>query len=291
MNNTNFNIPSVNFHLWQPCNMRCKFCFATFQEVKNTILPKGHLPKKDAVSLVEQVSNFGFSKITFVGGEPTLCPWLSDLIAVAKEKGLTTMLVSNGTHLSKEFLTKVKNSLDWVTLSIDSLSVHTNLKVGRAIAGRRSIPKSKYMETITLLRKMNFKLKINTVVNRTNLQENLSELIHYARPSRWKIFQVLPIKGENDVHIDNLKVSLAEFQKFVTRHSALHRVTNIVPESNEAMTSSYIMIDPAGRFFDNSLGRLHYSQPILTVGVKTALSQVKVDGQKFISRNGLYDWS
>lgn len=27
-------IPSVNYHIWEPCNMRCRFCFATFQDVK-----------------------------------------------------------------------------------------------------------------------------------------------------------------------------------------------------------------------------------------------------------------
>ena len=24
-------IPTVNYHLWKPCNMRCGFCFATFE--------------------------------------------------------------------------------------------------------------------------------------------------------------------------------------------------------------------------------------------------------------------
>lgn len=45
-------IPSLNFHLYEPCNMRCKFCFATFQEIKKTILPKGHLPFEDAEKLI-----------------------------------------------------------------------------------------------------------------------------------------------------------------------------------------------------------------------------------------------
>ena len=26
-------IPSVNFHLWKPCNMMCEFCFATFRDI------------------------------------------------------------------------------------------------------------------------------------------------------------------------------------------------------------------------------------------------------------------
>ena len=91
--------PSVNFHLWEPCNMRCRFCFATFQDVKQTVLPRGHLPREQALVVVEQLAAAGFDKITFAGGEPTLCPWLGELIALAKQRGLTTMLVTNGSRL------------------------------------------------------------------------------------------------------------------------------------------------------------------------------------------------
>ena len=62
-------IPSVNYHLWEPCNMRCKFCFATFQDAK-IILPKGHLPKEESLELVREIAAIGFKKITFAGGEP-----------------------------------------------------------------------------------------------------------------------------------------------------------------------------------------------------------------------------
>ena len=64
-------IPSVNYHLWQPCNMRCKFCYATFLDVKQSVLPKGHLPKEETIKVVEQIAKAGFEKITFAGGEPT----------------------------------------------------------------------------------------------------------------------------------------------------------------------------------------------------------------------------
>ena len=38
--NISTQIPSVNFHLWKPCNMKCRFCFATFQDVGQDDLPK-----------------------------------------------------------------------------------------------------------------------------------------------------------------------------------------------------------------------------------------------------------
>ena len=45
---------------------------------------------------------------------------------------------------------------------------------------------------------MVFRVKINTVVTRTNLMEDLSDFIVEARPERWKLLQVLPVEGQND---------------------------------------------------------------------------------------------
>ena len=56
------------------------------------------------------------------------------------------------------------------------------------------------------------------------------------------------------------------------------------------MTGSYVMVDPAGRFFDNASGAHTYSRPILEVGVEEAFRQVSVDSRRFLSRGGLYDW-
>ena len=72
-------IPSVNYHLWKACNMRCNHCFATFQDFEPLFLPKGHLGREDCVLVVETIAEAGFQKINFAGGEPTLCPWLPDL--------------------------------------------------------------------------------------------------------------------------------------------------------------------------------------------------------------------
>lgn len=37
MMNVAAQIPSVNFHLWKPCNMKCNFCFATSMMSDETI--------------------------------------------------------------------------------------------------------------------------------------------------------------------------------------------------------------------------------------------------------------
>jgi len=282
-------IPSVNFHLWEPCNMRCNFCFATFQDMKKTILPKGHLPKEQSLQVVRALADAGFEKITFVGGEPTLCPWLTDLIREAKLLGMNTGIVTNGSKLNPEYLSELRPWLDWIGISIDSLQHDTNIAIGRAIYGKKPLDREHYYNLVDLVNQCGFQLKINTVVNSRNRSEDLNDFIKYSKTSRWKVFQVLPIKGENDRHIEDLKISSEEFDGYLERHKGLG--DTLVPERNEDMTGSYAMVDPAGRFFENSTGTLTYSRPILEVGVHTAYEQAHPDSEKFLKRGGLYDWN
>jgi len=283
-------IPSVNFHLWEPCNMRCKFCFATFQDVKKAILPKGHLPKEQAIQVVKELAQFGFEKITFAGGEPTLCPWLDELIRTAKLLGMTTMIVTNGSRITAEFLERNKNFLDWMALSIDSSKPLINIQLGRAISGKKDIGLDDYMSMIQQIKKYGYGLKINTVVNRCNLDEDFTELIQFAQPKRWKVLQVMPVLGQNDTKVDELTISLADFESFVNRHQFLEQITTLVPESCELIRGSYAMVDPAGRFFDSTKGGHQYSEPILKVGIEKAFHQALIDDVKFQNRSGIYDW-
>lgn len=280
--------PSVNFHLWEPCNMRCKYCFATFQDVKES-LPKGHLPEQDTLDLVKQLAAAGIQKITFAGGEPTLCPWLLSLVKAAHAGGMTTMIVTNGSRITAEWIERYENILDWVALSVDSVKAKTNRRTGRTL-GRRNLPAGYYSSIVQLVNQSKIRLKINTVVSAANWQEDLSTFIRMAKPERWKLFQVLPIAGQNDEHIGQFTISAPQFQSFVQRHAPLKESIKIIAESNDLMTSTYAMIGPAGRFFDNSKGSYIYSQPILKVGVQSAFQFVKFSFDKFQKREGMYDW-
>ena len=270
--------------------MRCGFCFATFQDIQPEILPEGHLGPEDCLSVVESLALAGFRKINFAGGEPTLCRWLPELITRAKELGLTTSVVTNGSRLTREWLGSIKGSLDWVTLSIDSLDPDTLLRIGRTT---RSGPMSQqdYLSLTGELKELGIRLKINTVVTRHNMGESLAGFITETRPERWKLLQVLPVKGQNDHAINRYLVSDEEFDQYVRLNRCVeaHGI-RVVPENNNLMTGSYVMVDPAGRFFDNVAGSHTYSRPILAVGVEAALREVTVDPDKFLSRDGLYDW-
>lgn len=286
--------PSVNFHLWEPCNMRCRFCFATFQDVKQTVLPRGHLPREQALAVVEQLIAAGFDKITFAGGEPTLCPWLGELIGLARQRGMTTMLVTNGSRLLvPDWLDRHGADLDWVVLSIDSPDPRTHERLGRSIAGQvgRALPVEHYRAIGAALRARNVRLKINTVVSAENADEDMGDLVLALRPQRWKVLQVLPVAGQNDGKVEPLLIDELTFRRYCARHQRVADAgISVVPEDNEDMTGSYAMVDPAGRFFDNTAGRHRYSRSILEVGVAVAWQDICFNPRRFEERGGVYDW-
>ncbi len=147
------------------------------------------------------------------------------------------------------------------------------------------------MGVVDLLRDRGIRPKINTVVSRSDCEEDLTGFIARARPERWKLLQALPVSGQNDGMVDDQLVTKKEFAAYVARNRGVEDLgVAVVPEDNGLMTGSYVMVDPAGRFFDNTAGAHTYSRPINEVGVEAALQEVSVHADRFLLRDGLYDW-
>jgi radical S-adenosyl methionine domain-containing protein 2 len=270
-------ISTVNFHLTRACNMKCQYCFAGFKRVCSQL---------DIVSqkeIIKQLYNFGFAKINFVGGEPLLVNNLHELVRYAKELGFYTSVVTNGSLLTDNFLRKTHLYLDMIGLSIDSLNMNVNKAIGRT-TGTFTPEKEHYFHLCRRIKKYGIALKINTVVSKYNLTEDFTEFITQIMPLRWKILQVLEVKGENS--IEDSRITSGEFDVFISRHQSVEEY--MIGEGNETMRSSYIMINPEGHFYDNSLGSYTISERIDKVGVEKALNMIHFDYPKFLKRDGNY---
>lgn len=83
---------------------------------------------------------------------------------------------------------------------------------------------------------------------------------------------------------DDLAVSRAQFDAFIERH-ARHRDVMCV-EDNEEMSESYLMVDPLGRFFQNTRGQqgYAYSRPINVIGARKAFEDWRFSVDSFASR-------
>lgn len=280
--------PSVNFHLWQPCNMRCRFCFATFHDVRLG-LPKGHLPEEEALEVTRLLAR-SFRKITFAGGEPTLCPWLPSLLAAAHDAGAVTMVVTNGSRIDDDLLAQCAGTLDWLAVSIDSTRERTNCALGRAV-NDRALSTGEYLALGERAGRFGLRLKVNTVVTTLNCDEEINALLCELAPARWKILRALPVDGQNDGRIEPLICSSAQFAAYVERARAVEaQGIPVVPEEHADIRGGYAMVDPAGRFFDNVDGRHHYGRPIREVGLHAAFEDVRFSMEGFLRRGGTYDF-
>lgn len=272
---------TASFHLVKPCNMSCKFCYATFQDMK--VIKQ--LPIEDAKFIVLKLKDAGLQKITFAGGEPLLYKDLFELVVYSKAIGLTTSIITNGSLLTSGMLRAYQGHLDWIGISMDSVHPETNQKIGRTIKGR-TLDLYDYMYLFGLLKDYGFKIKVNTVVNIHNWEENLNPVIRAINPHRWKILQALRVSEQNEEQFDQIKISDEQFKSFCDKHNH----PSMVIEDNRLMTGSYLLIDPQGRLFENSQGKHTYSSPLQHNTIEHCLSEIQLNDSVFVERGGIYNW-
>jgi len=142
------------------------------------------------------------------------------------------------------------------------------------------------IEKCEMIKNEGIKLKINSVITKLNCKEDMSWLIEKVKPCRWKVFQVLEIKERNSYSIQELLISKDEFGVFVKKHENF----KVVSENNNEMIESYVMIDPNGRFYQNTGHTYIFSASIINVGLNRSLKEINYNHAKFIDKGGFYKW-
>ena len=269
---------SVNFHYTRLCNFSCGFCFHTKKS-------SDKLPIEDAIRGCDMLKKAGTRKLNIAGGEPFIYPrYLGELIKQCKEniKIEKISVITNGSLVKKDFFEKFGKYIDVFGVSCDSFDKETNIKIGR---GKKGENVQKLFEIRELCKQYGIKFKLNTVVCNYNKDENMVENIKKLNPDRWKVFQVLMVKGENEDKVTQFQITNEEFKQFVERHK---EIKCMVSESNDNMKSSYLILDEKMRFLDKGDGDEICSQSILEVGVEKALESIVYDEKEFKKRKGDY---
>ncbi|XP_076021660.1 S-adenosylmethionine-dependent nucleotide dehydratase RSAD2 [Genypterus blacodes] len=280
---------SVNYHFLRTCNYKCGFCFHT---AKTSFI----LPLDEAQRGLKLLKEAGMEKINFSGGEPFLHQkgdYLGKLVQYCKQdlQLPSVSIVSNGSMIREKWFQKYGDHLDILAISCDSFDESTNQLIGRA-QGKKS-----HLDNLYKIRNwcQQYKVafKINSVINTFNIDEDMSDNIAELHPVRWKVFQCLVIGGENAGEnalrdAERFVISDQQFQEFLDRHS---NVDCLVPESNEKMRNSYLILDEYMRFLDCREGRKDPSKSILDVGVEGAIRFSGFDERMFLKRGGKYLWS
>lgn len=278
----------VNWHITEACNYHCNYCFAKWDKQKNELMNDENsvsklmdeIQKLPAILNGKYLTEFESIRLNLVGGETFLnIRKVTRIIHQAKQRKFSLSAITNGSRLNNELVTLIANDFNSIGFSVDSLDSPTNIKIGRTEKSG-VMDTDKVLKDISLIKELNpsIDIKINTVVSSLNQSEDLSAFIDQAAPNKWKVFKVLPvITRENEVSQD-------DFIEFLERHSKFENI--ISSEDNDEMTDSYLMIDPIGRFFQNSIlgSGYSYSTPIVNTGIEEALNEINFDPEKFHGR-------
>lgn len=289
---TTINEIVINFHMTEECNYRCGYCYATWEG--NHSKAELHHSFGDIESLMLKLADYFFAenslyhilnytsvRINFAGGEPVMLgKRFVDAILLAKSLGFRTSIISNGHLLSDKMMKRIAPHLDMLGLSVDTADYLLAQSIGRVDHKKAWLSPVRATEIVKAYRLANANgtVKINTVVNAFNWREDISSLISQLRPDKWKILRVLP------VYSTNLTVSERQYASYIKRHDAFSNIVTV--ENNADMWQSYLMLNPQGRFYQNTdtCNGLVQSPSVLDVGVGAALEHIDFNADTFAKR-------
>lgn len=106
---------SVQIAPTDKCNLSCVFCSVKNRDMKE-------LDRETAFQAVLDFVSLGAKTVEITGGgDPTLWPYLEELIVYSKHLGLKVGLITNGIRLKEAVKPEVLKLLSWVRVSLNGL--------------------------------------------------------------------------------------------------------------------------------------------------------------------------
>ena len=176
------------------CNLNCKHCYSNSGATQEE-----ELSTKEALDVVDQLSDAGVTALAFSGGEPLTRKDFFEVANHAIEKGLYVSVATNGTLLTKEMVQKLKQAkINYVEISIDGATAKTHDTFrgvtgafDKAVAGLKNCVEADLCACIA------------TTATKNNLQEipAIIDLAEEIGAERFTYFNFIPT-GRGKEHFD-----------------------------------------------------------------------------------------
>ena len=157
-------MPGITIELTNRCNLRCRHCFDGRHR------GDGDLDMTIFEKVLHGAKAHGFHNLSFTGGEPTLHPEFSKILAETSEAGYSYGFVSNGwnfTGLYERLLT-FRDRLSAITFSLDGARDKTHNR----LRGKGSYRRVMQAVSICMMKEIPFTLNmVITSQNRGEMEE------------------------------------------------------------------------------------------------------------------------
>ncbi len=211
----------ICFEVSAICNMDCKFCFANWRENRK------QLPLEKVKQIIDKLKEYGIEAINLTGGDPLLREDIVEICKYCKEKGIMTIISTNGIELMNR--KEVLNYIDSINLPLDSYNpdIHNEMRPCAVNNHHKLV-----LELIDYINKnhSNIKIKINTMVGKTNLDDviNIGKLLE-GKVYRWKLGKFLS-SGYGSNFEKMFEITQEEFENVSNKCKEKYKDSNIIEQ-------------------------------------------------------------
>lgn len=136
--------PVVVWNVTRSCNLNCLHCYSNSQAKSY----QDQLTTEEAKLLIDDLAGFNVPVLLLSGGEPLMRDDIFELISYARSQSLRVTLSTNGTLITPEIATKLKEAgVSYVGISLDGIGENNDKFRGqkgafeKALAGLRNCQK------------------------------------------------------------------------------------------------------------------------------------------------------
>jgi Fe-coproporphyrin III synthase len=202
------NSANIFFHLLTQCNLHCRHCYINPRQHGRRRLPLSTI-RKWLEALLRRAPG---ANLVLLGGEPTLRPDLSHIVAAARSLGCATITIDTNGYLFNNILDRITPAdVDTISFSLDGASAKTN----DAIRGRGCFDAC--TTGARLAKEKGFRTSLIFTVSRLNLDDlsRMPDLLRKLAVDHFFI-QVIGLRGQATCDDGpDLQVSRREWETFV----------------------------------------------------------------------------
>jgi radical SAM protein with 4Fe4S-binding SPASM domain len=112
-----WHLKNLFLNLTEQCNLRCKYCHASFSH------PLSHIPLGLVSKVLDQLVEIGRPDVILTGGEPFLHPNFREVLEECHKRGLGVKIATNGTYLDETRIGDlVRFEVKSLQISLDTLN-------------------------------------------------------------------------------------------------------------------------------------------------------------------------
>jgi len=154
---------SILAELTYRCNLQCPYCYNPL----DLQAYRTELPAAVWIRVIDEAAALGVLQVHFSGGEPTLrADDLVALVSASRARDLYTNLITQGTFLTDELISRLENAgLDHVQLSLQA----SHAGLADAIAG--ATVHEKKMDALRRVAQSDMAVTLNCVLHRENIDD------------------------------------------------------------------------------------------------------------------------